>query len=98
MPSPKKDVINIKNIIPNLARKLLSFLLSSQCRGLISQLYPELGRPEITKVLAFVTSIKNSFNSYVGKKNLKRLWQRGPKSSTHNRNFEVIRRLSRFYL
>ena len=52
----------------------------------------------MSRVFTFVQSIKNSIGTYVGKRNLRKLWYKDSKVSKSGKTYEIIRRLSRYYL
>lgn len=89
--------MNIKNVIPNLVRKLFGFLTSERCKDLIHRIDPELSKIEVSKIIGFVQGIKNSLGSYVGKRNLKKLWFKDRKTNRSSKVHEVLRRVSRYY-
>ena len=69
--------VNIKNITPNIARKLLVFLYSDECKQVMHRLYPDLGKGDISRIRSFIKQIKNKIgNAYLGKKDLMKLWHR----------------------
>jgi hypothetical protein len=48
--------------------------------------------------MTFVQSIKNTIGTYVGKRNLRKLWYKDSKVVKSSKTYEIIRRLSRYYL
>lgn len=48
--------------------------------------------------MTFVQSIKNSLGTYVGKRNLRKLWYKDGKMGKSSKTYEIIRRLSKYYL
>lgn len=65
---------NIRNIIPNIARKILSFVSSPQSRELISQLFPQFDRKDYMKFYNYVSGVRKKLNCYIGNKDLLKIW------------------------
>lgn len=76
-PEKKK---NIRNIIPNIARKILGFVSSDDSRRVIMTLFPHLTRYDISKFYDFANSIRKSLNFYIGNKDLLRIWYKRSKN------------------
>lgn len=82
-----------------MARKLIGFLASKECKNLVYKLYPDLEKREFAKILAFISGIRNRFGRiYVGRKDLMKIWFQGPKSQRSPQFYEILRRVSHHYL
>lgn len=94
-PEKKK---NIRNIIPNIARKILGFISSEDSRRIIMSLFPQLTRSDIMKFYEFTNNIRKSLNFYIGNKDLLRIWYRKSKNSKQAEYYRMIRVLSKYFL
>lgn len=59
---------------------------------------PELTKPEISRIHTFIKSVKNTIGTYVGKRNLRKLWYKDSKTPKSMKTYEIVRKLSKFYL
>lgn len=59
---------------------------------------PSLTKTEISRIYTFVKSVKNTIGTYVGKRNLRKLWYKDSKTPKSLKSYEIIRKMSRFYL
>jgi|JI6StandDraft_1071083.scaffolds.fasta_scaffold10472_8 hypothetical protein len=65
---------NIRNIIPNLARKILGFMCSEDSRSILRLSFPELSESKANEYYRFIQQQKSSLSFYIGNRDLARIW------------------------
>ena len=65
---------NIRNIIPNLARKILGFISSEDSRSILLHSSPGISESDVNEYYHFIQQQKSSLNFYIGNRDLTRIW------------------------
>jgi hypothetical protein len=71
---------NMRNIIPNIAHKILRYVSSEDCREILNKLYPTMSIADVGKFYEYTLRLRKSMRFYVGNKNLMLIWYRQTKS------------------
>ena len=68
---------NVRNIIPNISRKLINYLCSQKSSNVIRQINPSISVSDLDSFYEFARKLKNSMSFYIGNKDLLRIWYGG---------------------
>jgi hypothetical protein len=96
----KKEKKNVRNIIPNISRKLINYLCSSRSGNVIRQIQPAVTLAELESFYEFAKRLKNSMSFYIGNKDLLRIWfgEGLVHVGNDDHNYRLMRILSKQYL
>lgn len=70
----KKEKKNVRNIIPNISRKLINYLCSAKSGNVIRKIKPLVSVLELESFYEFAKKLKSSMSFYIGNKDLMRIW------------------------
>lgn len=88
---------NVRNIIPNISRKLINYLCSQRSSNVIRLINPSISVAELENFYEFARKLKNSMSFYIGNKDLLRIWY-GVEEGSDIYNYYLMRVLSKHYL